>query len=200
MGLDPHIVSRTLADADAQLYHSSLAHVLEQIAPLTAMGSVITLEEQIRQLGRAINLILDELDELNAIVDTSLVPRLIDGLTQHTAATGTMDLQIGVAGDLRIDKRHRLVVEGMVQSIQRVPLSTRPSAVREALAVLRQIITQLLEVGWVSHLAADAEALQTAYQTINEIVQGHRTRLSARFPEREETLLEKPLNTSHTVC
>ncbi len=111
-----------------------------------------------------------------------------------------MDLQIGVAGDLRIDKRHRLVVEGMVQSIQRVPLSTRPSAVREALAVLRQIITQLLEVGWVSHLAADAEALQTAYQTINEIVQGHRTRLSARFPEREETLWEKPLNTSHTVC
>src|SRR5579883_2230440 len=89
MGLDPHIVSRTLADADAQLYHSSLA---------------------------------DELEELNAIVDTSLVPRLIDGLTQHTAATGTMDLQIGVAGDLRIDKRHRLVVEGMVQSIQRVPL------------------------------------------------------------------------------
>jgi hypothetical protein len=182
------------------VFQVSLNNVLDQIAPLVVAAVGITPDEQIRRLGRAVNVILDELDDVSAIIDTDLLPRLIDSMTQHTMATDTTELQIGVAGDLRVDKRRRLVVDRMLQSIQRIPLAARPAAIREAIAALRQIITLLLEQGWASHLAADPETFKATCQTIIDIVQGHHTRPSARSSGKEDTSWESPLLTNHTVC
>jgi hypothetical protein len=81
-----------------------------------------------------------------------------------------VQVHIGIAGDLRVDKRHRLGIEAVLASLKRVPPSFRATAVREGIATLERLLALLLD-GWTDDLS-DGEARQAARRAIVDTVQG----------------------------
>jgi len=155
-------------------FHTSLNAVLERIAPLVATAPRMKPEDRVRRLGVAINTTLDTLEELTGMVDTTLLPALIERITDLTVTGNDVEVQIGVAGDLGIDKRRRLVVDELLVACARVPLSMRAAALREGVSTLQRLLALLLLQGWSDETSSGPEpARQHARRAIVETVQGN---------------------------
>ena len=154
-------------------FHQSLSAVLERIAPLVAMAPGLKPEDRIQRLAGAINVVLDALEELTGMADTTRLPALIERIADLAVTGNNVEVQIGVAGDLRIDKRRRLVVDELLLACARVPTSMRPAALREGVSTLQRLLALLLLHGWSDETSAGPEAArQQARRAIVETVQG----------------------------
>ena len=155
-------------------FHTSLKAVLERIAPLVATAPGMKPEDRVRRLGAAINTTLDTLEDLTGMVDTALLPALIERITDLAVTGNDVEVQIGVAGDLGIDKRHRLIVDELLVACARVPLSMRAAALREGVSTLQRLLALLLLQGWSDETSGGPEAArQHARRAIVEAVQGN---------------------------
>ena len=155
-------------------FHTSLKAVLERIAPLVATAPGMKPEERVRRLGAAINVALDSLEELTGMVDTALLPALIERITDLAITGSEVEVQIGVAGDLGIDKRRRLNVDELLVACARVPLSMHAAALREGVSTLQRLLALLLLQGWSDETSGGPEAArQHARRAIVEAVQGN---------------------------
>lgn len=157
---------------DGGAFYFSLNDVLARIAPLTSITSGLAQEERVRRLAAAINLVLDALTELTGIADAHQLPELIERLSDLMVTGNNIEIQLGVAGDLRIDKKHRLTVDELLLSCARIPASTRPAALREAVNTMQRLLGLLILHGWTDGMGDDEAARQTARQAIVETVQG----------------------------
>lgn len=153
-------------------FHSSLELVLQRIAPLTAATPGLALEDQLRRLGEGVNVVLASLEEFTGVVDTHLLPSMIERVAELAVTGDGIEVQIGVAGDLRVDKRHRLVIDEALASFIRLPTAVRPAAVREGIATLRRLLALLLLHGWTDDIGDDVDARQAARRAIVDTVQG----------------------------
>jgi hypothetical protein len=165
-------VSVELLEEGAQAFHGSLGAVLERIAPLTAPAKGLAGDERMRRLAAAINLVLDTLEELTGMADAQRLPELIERVGQLTVTGNNVEVHIGIAGDLRVDKRHRLVLDDVLASLHCVPPSVRAAAVREGLTTLQRLLALLLLHGWTDDMGGGA-ARQAAHRAIVDTVQGH---------------------------
>jgi hypothetical protein len=155
-------------------FHEALNAVLERIAPFVATAPGLKPAERVRRLGAAINVALDSLEELTGMVDTALLPALIERITDLAVTGSDVEVQIGVAGDLGIDKRCRLVVDDLLVACARVPLSMRAAALREGVSTLQRLLALLLLQGWSDETSSGPEAVrQHARRAIVEAVQGN---------------------------
>jgi hypothetical protein len=164
-------VSVELLEEEAQAFHGSLGEVLERIAPLTAMAKGLSGEERLRRLAAAINIVLDTLEDLTGMADAQRLPLLIERVGQLAVTGDNVQVHIGIAGDLRVDKHHRLAIETVLASLKRVPPSVRPTAVREGITTLERLLAFLLSDGWTDDMS-DGEARQAARRAIVDTVQG----------------------------
>lgn len=153
-------------------FRGSLGVVLERVAPLAAMTPEMEPEEHIRRLGEAINVVLDALTELTGVTDVQRLPELIDRVTELAVTGDNLEVQVGVAGDLRVDKRNRLVVDDIIAAFNRVPPAVRPAATREAIMSLRRLLALLLLRGWTDDINTEAERRKAARRAIVDTVQG----------------------------
>src|SRR5919199_6864842 len=163
-------VSVELLEEEARAFHGSLGEVLERIAPLAATAKGLSGEEHLRRLAAAINVVLDMLEDLTGMADSQQLPHLIERVGQLAVTGDNVQVHIGIAGDLRVDKRHRLGIEAVLASLKRVPPSFRATAVREGIATLERLLALLLD-GWTDDLS-DGEARQAARRAIVDTVQG----------------------------
>lgn len=154
-------------------FHDSLTRVLERITPLAAAAPGLEGEQYMRRLAQAVNLAVDALEELTGMADPELLPRLIDRVAELTVSGDNIEIQLGVAGDLRVDKRHHLIVDDLLASLQRVPTSTRPAALRQGVNALQRLLALLLLHGWTDGMGESGEARQAARRAIVDAVQGH---------------------------
>ena len=159
-----------LLEEEAQAFHGSLGEVLERIAPLTAAAKGLSGEEHLRRLAAAINIVLDMLEDLTGMADAQRLPHLIERVGQLAVTGDNVEVHIGIAGDLRVDKHHRLGIEAVLASLKRVPPSFRATAVREGIATLERLLALLLD-GWTDDMS-DGEARQAARRAIVDTVQG----------------------------
>lgn len=160
-----------LADSDSVL-HGTLHDVLTRIAPFTATTPGLSAENRIRQLGAAINVTADALEKYTGMMDARRLPDLIERVADLAVTGDNLEVQIGVAGDLRVDKRRRLVVDDVLLSLLRVPAATRPAAAREGITALQRILALLLLHGWTDDMHPEDPARQSARRAIVEAVQG----------------------------
>jgi hypothetical protein len=160
-----------LVEEEAEAFHGSLGEVLERIAPLTATAKGVSGEEHLRRLAAAINVVLDTLEELTGMADAQRLPHLIERVGQLAVTGDNVEVHIGIAGDLRVDKHHRLGIEAVLASLKRVPPSFRATAVREGIATLERLLALLLLHGWTDDMS-DGEARQAARHAIVDTVQG----------------------------
>lgn len=172
MKFDLDAVSVEPIEIGGEAFRGSLSEVLARVAPMAAATPGLSPEEHIRRLGDAINLVLATLDELTGIVDEQRLPRLIERISELAVTGDNLEVQIGVAGDLRVDKHRRLMVDNVLVSLDRVPANVRPAAVREGIASLRRLLALLLLHGWTEDMGDDPEARQAARQSIVDTVQG----------------------------
>lgn len=158
-------------------FHGSLGRVLERVAPLATTAQGLSPEDQMRRLGQAVNIALDALEELTGMADGQLLPTLIDRVAELTVTGDNIEIQLGVAGDLRVDKRHRLVVDDLLAALQRIPLTMRPAALRQGVTALQRLLALLLLHGWTNTngngMGESGEARQAARRAIVDAVQGH---------------------------
>lgn len=163
-------------------FHQSLSAVLGRIAPLVAMVPGSKPEDRVRRLGAAINVVLDTLEELTGMADTARLPALIERIADLAVTGNNVEVQIGVAGDLRVDKRQRLDVDDLLVACGRVPTSMQPAALREGVSTLQRLLALLLLHGWSDETSAGPETMrQHARQAIADTVQGT-TIVSRRSP------------------
>ena len=88
------------------------------------------------------------------------------------AVTGdNVQVHIGIAGDLRVDKHHRLGIETVLASLKCVPPAVRAAAVREGITTLQRLLALLLFYGWTDDMSSSA-ARQAAHRAIVDTVQG----------------------------
>ena len=160
-----------LAVDDAAL-HDSLEGVLARITALTAVPSGTAHEQRIRQLGAAVNLTMGALEEINGVVDTTVLPELIERVADLAVTGDNLEVQLGIAGDLRVDRGRRLVVDDVLASLRRVPPGAHAAAVREGVSTLQRLLALLLLHGWTDALHPDDPARQTARRAIVDAVQG----------------------------
>jgi hypothetical protein len=153
-------------------FRGSLQTVLERIGPLIGAASGAHPDEQMARLCEAINTVAASLEELTGIVDPRLLARLVDRVAELAVTGDNVEVQIGVAGDFRVDRR-RLRIDDALGSFARLPPSVRPAALREGVATLRRLLALLLLHGWADDLGADADARQNARRVIVDAVQGH---------------------------
>ena len=154
-------------------FHQSLDTVLERIAPLTAATGGLAPEDRARRLCAAVNVALDTLEEVTGMADPACLPNLIERIAELAVTGSAVEVQIGVAGDLRIDQRNRLTVDELLTSCARVPLSMRAIAQREAVGTLQRLLALLLLHGWAEGADADERTRQQARHAIVDAVQGH---------------------------
>ena len=158
-------------------FHQSLGAVLGRVAPLVAMVPGLKPEDRVRRLGAAINVVLDTLEDLTGMADTTRLPALIERIADLAVTGNNVEVQIGVAGDLRVDKRHRLVVDDLLAACRRVPTSMQPAALREGVSMLQRLLALLLLHGWSDETSAGPEtARQQARRAIANTVQGNGVR------------------------
>ncbi len=153
-------------------FRTSLRVVLERIAPLAATTPGLAVDERVRRLCAAVNLVLDTLQELTGMANPELVPDLIERISELAVTGDNVEVQIGVAGDLRIDKRNHLTVGELLLSCQRIPAPQRPAAFRQAVSAMQRLLALLLLHGWTDGMTDDA-ARQAARRAIVDTVQGH---------------------------
>ena len=122
--------------------------------------------------------ILDTLEDLTGIADSQQLAHLIERVGQLAVTGANVEVHIGIAGDLRVDKHHRLGIEVVLASLKRVPPSVRAAAVREGITTLQRLLALLLLHGWTDDLSGSA-ARQAAQRAIVDTVQG---RVSAGQP------------------
>jgi hypothetical protein len=164
-------VSVELLEEEAEAFHGSLGEVLERIAPLAATAKGLSGEEHLRRLAAAINIVLDTLEDLTGMADSQQLPHLIERVGQLAVTGDNVQVHIGIAGDLRVNKHHRLDIEAVLASLKRVPPSVRPTAVREGITTLERLLELLLSDGWTDDMN-DGEARQAAHRAIVDTVQG----------------------------
>jgi hypothetical protein len=152
-------------------FHGSLGAVLDRIAPLAATAKGLSGEEHLRRLAAAINVVLDTLEELTGMADAQQLPHLIERVGQLAVTGDNVQVHIGIAGDLRVDKHHRLGIEAVLASLKCVPPSVRAAAVREGMTTLQRLLALLLFHGWTDHMS-DSAARQAAQRAIIDTVQG----------------------------
>lgn len=153
-------------------FRRSLHAVLARIAPLLALPSGLQGEERVRRLGAAINTAVDALKEFTGMAHPQLLPDLIERVAELAVTGNNVEVQIGVAGDLRVDKRHHIVVDDVLLSLRRIPPGMRPAALRQGITTLQRLLALLLFHGWTDGLQDDEEARQAARRAIVETVQG----------------------------
>jgi len=151
---------------------TSLRLVLERIAPLAATTPGLAADERVRRLCAAVNLVLDTLQELTGMANLELVPDLIERISELAVTGDNVEVQISVAGDLRIDKRNRLIVDELLVACQRIPAPQRPAALRQAVSSMQRLLALLLLHGWTDGMTDDATR-QAARRAIVDTVQGH---------------------------
>ena len=166
------IVESGIVEEGEQAFHGSLGAVLERIAPLAAPAKGLSGDDRLRRLATAINLVLDTLEELTGMADAQRLPNLIERVGQLTVTGNNVEVHIGIAGDLRVDKRHRLVLDDVFASLRCVPPSVRAAAVREGITTLQRLLALLLLHGWTDDISGDGAARQAAHRTIVDTVQG----------------------------
>ncbi len=155
-------------------FHQSLNAVLERIAPLVATAPGMKPEDRVRRIATAINVVLDTLEELTGMADTARLPALIERIADLSVTGNNVEVQLGVAGDLRVDKRSLLMVDEMLVSCTRVPNSMRAAALREGVSTLQRLLALLLLHGWSDETSGGAEtARDQARRAIAETVQGN---------------------------
>ena len=155
-------------------FHQSLSATLKRIAPLVAMVPGLTPEDRVRRLATAINTVLDILEELTGMADTTRLPALIDRMADLAVTGNNVEVQIGVTGDLRIDKRHHLVVDDLLVACARVPTTLQPAALREGVSALQRLLALLLLHGWSDETSEGPDtARQRARRAIADTVQGN---------------------------
>ncbi len=164
---------------DGSAFYFSLNDLLARIAPLTATTNGMAPEERVRRLAAAVNLVLDTLTELTGVADAHQLPELIERLSELMVTGNDIEIQLGVAGDLRIDKKHRLNVNELLQSCGRIPASTRPGALREAVNAMQRLLALLILHGWTDGLGEDEATRQASRQAIVETVQGRGASLTS---------------------
>lgn len=160
-----------LDDGDAD-FQQSLGAVLDQIAPLAATALGLAPEDRIRRLAEAVNIVVDTLENLTGMNDSARLPYLIEHVSDLAVTGDNVEVQIGVAGDLRVDKRGRLVVDHVLHSFRRIPPTARASAYREGVTTLQRLLALLLLHGWTSSTSNSPEARQAARLAIVDAVQG----------------------------
>ena len=159
-------------------FHGSLGAVLDRIAPLAATAKGLSGEEYLRRLAAAINIVLDTLEDLTGIADSQQLAHLIERVGQLAVTGDNVQVHIGIAGDLRVDKHYRLGIEAVLASLKCVPPSVRAAAVHEGISTLQRLLALLLLHGWTDDLSGSA-ARQAAQRAIVDTVQG---RVSAGQP------------------
>ncbi len=159
-------------DEGAEAFHHSLGAVLDRVAPLVAPARSLAVEDRIRRLAEAINLALDALEALTGMVDPERLPALIERVADLSVTGGNVEVLIGIAGDLRVDKRRRLVVDDVLTSCRRIPPTLRPTALLEGVATLQRLLALLLLHGWTDGMSRHDEARHTARRAIVDTVQG----------------------------
>jgi hypothetical protein len=160
-------------------FHGSLGAVLDRIAPLTAPAKGLSGDEHLRRLAAAINVVLDTLEDLTGMADAHLLPQLIERVSQLAVTGDNVEVHIGIAGDLRVDKHHRLAIEAVLASLKCVPPSVRAAAAREGMTTLQRLLALLLLHGWADEMSGAARG--AAQRAIVDTVQGH---MSAGQPAR----------------
>jgi hypothetical protein len=100
------------------------------------------------------------------------LPELIERVGQLTVTGNNVEVHIGIAGDLRVDKRQRLVLDDVLASLRCVPPSIHAAAVREGITTLQRLLALLLLHGWTDDMGSGA-ARQAAQRAIVNTVQGH---------------------------
>ncbi len=172
MNIDLRDVTLEPLDMGQDAFRESLDRVLNRVAPLTAMPVGLGPEAQMRRLTEAINVALDALEEVSGMSDAQRLPDLIDRVTLLAVTGDNLEVQIGVAGDLRVDRRQRLNVDNALASLGRIPPAARPAAQREGVTALRRLLALLLLHGWADNGGHDQEARNAARQAIVDTVQG----------------------------
>lgn len=153
-------------------FRTSLRVVLERVAPLAATTPGLAIDERVRRLCAAVNLVLDTLQELTGMANPGLAPDLIERISELAVTGDNVEVQIGVAGDLRIDKRNHLIVDDLLLACQRIPTPQRPAALRQAVSSMQRLLALLLLHGWTDGITDDATR-QAARRAIVDTVQGH---------------------------
>src|ERR687885_2635966 len=161
----------SVEEEEAQAFHGSLGEALERIAPLTATAKGLSGEEHLRRLAAAINIVLDMLEDLTGMADAQRLPHLIERVGQLAVTGDNVEVHIGIAGDLRVDKHHRLGIEAVLASLKCVPPSARAAAAREGITTLQHPLALLLLHGWTDDMSSSA-ARQAAHRAIVDTVQG----------------------------
>ena len=170
--IDANEAAPDLVDEGRAEFHRSLGTVLERIAPLTAPAKGLSSEDQMHRLTEAINLVVESMEDLTGIVDPEALPNLIERVAELAVTGDNIEVQIGVAGDLRIDKRYRLTLDTVMESFSRIPASIRPAALREGVMTLQRLLALLLLHGWTDDMGDSPEARQEARRAIVDTVQG----------------------------
>jgi hypothetical protein len=172
MKRDVSEVSGELLEEGVQAFHGSLGEVLERIAPLAATAKGLSGEEHLRRLAAAINLALDRHEQLTGMADSLQLAQLIERVGQLAVTGANVEVHIGIAGDLHVDKRHRLAIDEVLASLRCVPPAVRAAAVREGITTLQRLLALLLLHGWTDDMSAGGEARQAARRAIVDTVQG----------------------------
>ena len=172
MKIDLATISVEPVEDGESAFRGSLHVVLERIGPLIEAAAGTSPDEQMTRLCAAINTVATSLEELTGIVDPRLLSRLVDRVAELAVTGDNVEVQIGVAGDFRVERR-RLSIDDALESFGRLPPAVRPAALREGVATLRRLLALLLLHGWADDLGADADARQHARRVIVDAVQGN---------------------------
>lgn len=170
--IDLDNVITTPVDDGESAFHDSLHLVLRRIAPLTARIAGLAPEDQMHRLAEAINIVLSSLEELTGIVDSQLLVTTIDRVTELAITGGGIEIQMGVAGDLRVDRRHRLTIDEVVAALTRLPSALQPAATRDGVVTLRRLLALLLLHGWTDDIGDDTGTRLAARRAIVDTIQG----------------------------
>lgn len=162
--------SSSVSFATKEMPHRSLEDVLSGITPLTTRARDHTATDHMERLTAAINTVLEGLGAESESVDTQYLNGLIDRISDLSVTGDNVEVQIGIAGDLRIEKG-RLSIKEALTSLERIPSSMQPSAYRNGATALQKLLALLLLQGWTSEMPeGDERAL--ARQHIVDTVQG----------------------------
>ncbi len=167
------IYTGPLDDGSAD-FRVSLDAVLARIAPLTVAVAGLSSQERVERLCAAANEAIDALDTVTGMADPLLLAGLIEHLGNIAVTDDNVEVQMGVAGDLCVDRRHRLDVSEVIASIARISPAARPAVLHEAVRTMQQLLSLLLLHGWGEGMSGDPIARQDARRAIVETVQGRR--------------------------
>ena len=172
MNIDPRGTYVDSLDDGGEDFRVSLHAVLARIAPLTVVTPGLSPQERIQRLAAAVNAALDALDGVTGMAATSLLADLIERLGDLMVTGDNVEVQMSVAGDLRVDRHNRLAVDDVIASSTHIPAATRPAVLRETVRTIQRLLSLLLLHGWAEGMDGDPVARQEARRAIVETVQG----------------------------